>query len=96
MTARATRRTSCGRVCWPSWRDACRQARAALAAGKFEELTETDRGWWYFLQAGVADLEGQVIPANSLYDQAARAAVSELQRSRFVLGQLQARLRTGS
>ena len=70
-------------------------ARAALAAGKLDELTETDRGWWYFLQAGVADLDGEVVQANALYEQAARAAVSELQRSRFVLGQMQARLRNG-
>jgi cellulose synthase operon protein C len=71
------------------------QVRAALAAGKPDELTETDRGWWYFLQAGVADLDGDIVQANSLYEQAARTAVSELQRARFVLGQMQARLRNG-
>ena len=33
--------------------------------------------------------------ANALYEQAARAAVSDLQRARFVLGKEQARLRSG-
>lgn len=70
-------------------------AKAALAAGKLEELPAADRGWWYFLQAGVADAEGEIVPANNLYDQAVRAAVSDLQRARFVLGQEQSRLRSG-
>ncbi len=70
------------------------QARAALAAGKPDELSDADRGWWYFLQAEVAYAEGDA-QANALYEQAERAAVSELQRARFVLGQEQARLRTG-
>jgi TolA-binding protein len=71
------------------------QARAALAAGKVEELSDTDKGWWYFLQASVTDAEGVIVQANGLYEQAARAAVSELQRARFVLGQEQSRLRSG-
>ncbi|HEY8995889.1 MAG TPA: hypothetical protein VIM71_14585 [Lacunisphaera sp.] len=71
------------------------QARAALAAGKVEDLSATDRGWWYFLQASVTDAEGEIVQANTLYEQAVNAAVSELQRARFVLGQEQARLRTG-
>lgn len=70
-------------------------AKAALAAGKIEELPAADRGWWYFLQAGVADADGEIVPANNLYDQAVRAAVSDLQRARFVLGQEQSRLRSG-
>jgi len=71
-------------------------AKAALAAGRLEDLSDVDRGWWYFLQANVADAEGNVAEANALYDQAARAAVSELQRARFILGQEQFRLRTGT
>jgi hypothetical protein len=71
------------------------QAKAALAAGKPEELTEADRGWWYFLQAGVADNDGDIVQANAYYEQAVKAAVSELQRTRFLLGQEQARLRAG-
>ena len=70
-------------------------AKAALAAGKIEELPVADRGWWYFLQASVADADGEIVPANNLYDQAVRAAVSDLQRARFVLGQEQSRLRSG-
>lgn len=70
-------------------------AKAALAAGKVEELPAADRGWWYFLQASVADADGEIAPANGLYDQAVRAAVSDLQRARFVLGQEQSRLRSG-
>lgn len=70
-------------------------AKAALAAGKIEELPAADRGWWYFLQASVADADGEIVPANNLYDQAVRAAVSDLQRARFVLGQEQSRLRSG-
>ena len=70
-------------------------AKAALAAGKVDDLPETDRGWWYFLQASVTDAEGEIVQANNLYDQAAKAAVSDLQRARFVLGQEQSRLRSG-
>lgn len=70
-------------------------AKAALAAGKIDELPAADRGWWFFLQAGVADAEGDIVPANNFYDQAVKAAVSDLQRARFVLGQEQSRLRTG-
>jgi len=71
------------------------QARSALTAGKLEDLPEVDRGWWYFLQASVTDAEGDIIRANNLYDQAVNAAVSDLQRARFVLGREQLRLRSG-
>ncbi len=70
-------------------------AKAALAAGRLEELPPADRGWWYFLQASVADLENQVPAANGFYEQAAQAAVSDLQRARFRLGQEQLRLKAG-
>ena len=70
-------------------------AKAALAAGKIDELPAADRGWWFFLQASVADAEGDIGPANNFYDQAVKAAVSDMQRARFVLGQEQSRLRTG-
>lgn len=71
------------------------QARALLGAGRVEELSDADRGWWYFLQASVTDAEGDFVQANGLYEQAVRAAVSEVQRARFVLGQEQSRLRAG-
>ena len=71
------------------------QAKVALAAGKIDDLPVADRGWWLFLQAAVADLDADFVRANAFYEQAARAAVSELQRARFVLGQEQLRLRSG-
>ena len=71
------------------------QAKAALAAGKLDDLPAADRGWWFFLQAQVADAEGDFIRANNLYEQAVGAAVSGLQRTRFALGQEQALLRRG-
>ena len=70
------------------------QAKAALAAGKVEDLPAVDRGWWYFLQGQVADADGDTALANNLYEQAVRTAVSELQKARFMLGQEQTRLQT--
>ncbi len=69
------------------------QSKAALAAGRPEDLPAADRGWWYFLQAQVADADGDVTQANNLYEQAEKTAVSELQKARFTLGQEQTRLR---
>jgi len=70
-------------------------AKTALSASKLEDLSATDRGWWYFLQAQIADAEPDFSRANGLYEQAIGAAVSELQRARFLLGQEQAVLRRG-
>lgn len=72
------------------------QAKAALAAGKIDDLPAADRGWWLFLQAGLADAENDFVRANTLYEQAAGAAVSQLQRARLQLGQEQALLRRGA
>ncbi len=69
-------------------------AKSALAAGRVEDLSEVDRGWWYFLQGAVADADGEIAQANALFDQAIRSATAELQRARFVLAQEQARLRS--
>jgi TolA-binding protein len=71
-------------------------AKAALAAGKLDELTPVDRGWWLYLQASVADAENDFARANILYEQAIGAAVSPLQRARLLLGQEQALLRRGA
>lgn len=71
-------------------------AKAALAAGKPDELPPADRGWWPYLQAGVADAENDFARANTLYEQAIAAAVSPLQRARLQLGQEQALLRRGA
>jgi len=71
------------------------QARAALAASRLEDLSPSNRGWWYFLQATVADAENDLDRRNKAYDEAGKAAVSELQRARFALAQEQSRLRSG-
>ena len=68
-------------------------AKAALAAIKADELSATDRGWWFFLQAQMADADGDLGRVGGLYEQAINAGVSELQRARFALGQAQASLR---
>lgn len=70
-------------------------AKTALAASRPEELTAIDRGWWYFLQAGIADAENDTDRRNRAYEEASRLAVSNLQRARFALEQEQARLRSG-
>ncbi len=70
-------------------------AKAALAAGKPEDLPAVDRGWWFFLQGSVADAESNITQANELYERAKQAAVSELQRVRFELGIRQALLLRG-
>jgi hypothetical protein len=69
-------------------------ARAELAEVDAADLPATDRGWWHFLQALVADLDGDVARANAQFDAAVQASVSERQRARFLLGQAQAQLRT--
>jgi TolA-binding protein len=71
------------------------QAKAALAAGKAEDLSAADKGWWYFLQGAVADAENNFSAANDFYEQAITAAVSAVQRSRFLLAREQALLRRG-
>ena len=68
------------------------QAKQGLNSSKIDELPAVDRGWWYFLQATLAEVENDLDRRNKSYEEAAKAAVSELQRLRFVLGQEQARL----
>ena len=72
------------------------QAKAALGAIRADELTAPDRGWWYFLQAQVAEAENDTDRRNKAYDEAIKAAVSELQRVRIQLNQEQAKLRVES
>jgi TolA-binding protein len=69
------------------------QAKGALAAGKVEELPAADKGWWYFLQALVADEEKDSSRRYAAFEEARKAVVSQLQGSRFLLGQEQALLR---
>lgn len=68
-------------------------AKAALGDILTDQLAAGERGWWYFLQAQVADFDNEVQRANALYEQAVQAAVSDQQRARFTLGQAQAILR---
>jgi TolA-binding protein len=79
------------------------QAKAALAASKPDELRPSDRGWWYFLEGMIADADYLQAPAaenkkefekrNKAFDEAAKIAVSNLQRARFALAQEQVHLR---
>jgi tetratricopeptide (TPR) repeat protein len=69
------------------------QAKAALVACRIEDLPPADRGWWYFLQAEVADSDNDIDRRNRAYADANRVAVSELQRVGFLIGQQQALLR---
>lgn len=72
------------------------QAKAALASSKIDELAAPDRGWWYFLQATLAaeDTDPEHVERrNRANEEAVKAAVSEMQRLRFILGQEQAKLR---
>jgi TolA-binding protein len=73
------------------------QAKAAVEAGgaRMDELSPAERGWWYYLQALVAELENDTTRRNNLFEAAQRAAVSQMQRARFVLGLEQARLMEG-
>ncbi|MBI2518285.1 MAG: tetratricopeptide repeat protein [Opitutae bacterium] len=68
-------------------------AKAALATIKVEELSATDRGWWFYLQALLADADGNNDRAKEYYEQAKQTAVSALQRARFELAYESSRLR---
>lgn len=68
-------------------------ARTEVGEVNADDLTPGERAWGLFLQAQVADLDNDVVRANSLYAQAIQAAVSDQQRARFTLGQAQAQLR---
>lgn len=71
------------------------QAKAELAEIRAEELPANERAWWYYLQAQLAELDGELPRATTLFEQAAQAAVSDQQRARFLLGQAQVILRGG-
>jgi tetratricopeptide (TPR) repeat protein len=69
------------------------QARAELAATRVDELDPPSRGWYFFLEGMLADTSPEPARAGQFYQQAASAAVSDLQRARFVLAEEQVRLR---
>jgi hypothetical protein len=68
-------------------------AKLALAAIRAEELPAVDRGWWFYLQALLADAEGNIDRAKGFYEQAKQEAVSALPRARFELAYESSRLR---
>jgi cellulose synthase operon protein C len=69
------------------------QARAELAATRPDELDPPSRGWYFFLEGMLWDASGEPARAGPFYQQAASAAVSDLQRARFLLAEEQIRLR---
>lgn len=71
------------------------QAKSELAEVNHDHLPVEERAWYYYLQAQVAELDGDIARGNALYDQAVQAAVTEQQRARFLLGQAQVVLRGG-
>jgi tetratricopeptide (TPR) repeat protein len=71
------------------------QARSDLAAARPDELEPAERGWHFFLQGMIADSVGETVRAAGFYQQAATAAVSDLQRARYLLAEEQVRLRLG-
>jgi len=60
-------------------------ARSELGAVKAGELTPADRPWYFFLQAMLAGAAGDPIGAGDLYQQAVRAATTDLEKARFSL-----------
>jgi predicted negative regulator of RcsB-dependent stress response len=72
------------------------QARSELAASRYDELEPADRGWHAFLQGLLADAANEPVRAAGYFQQAAAAAVSDLQRARFLLAEEQVRLRIGA
>jgi len=71
-------------------------ARADLAAVKIDELPPVDRAWYFFLQGTLLGAAGDLVKAADFYQQAERAAATDLERARFLLAHEQARLRVGA
>lgn len=71
------------------------QARAELGLTRADELDAAERGWYFFLEGVLADATNESVRAAGFYQQAAAAAVSDLQRARFLLAEEQVRLRVG-
>jgi tetratricopeptide (TPR) repeat protein len=70
-------------------------ARAELGAVKPGELTAADRPWRLFLEGGVAGAAGDLARAGDFFQQARRAAQTDLERARFFLAEEEARMRSG-
>ena len=70
-------------------------ARTEAAQVKIDELSPAERGWYRFLEGMIADLTGDLGRRNQAYDEAVKAAVSEIQRARFQLEELRVNLLSG-
>jgi tetratricopeptide (TPR) repeat protein len=71
------------------------QAKTEFALIRPDGLGPAERGWLLFLQGMLADAAKEPVRAAGLYQQAAAAAVSGIQRARFLLAEEQVRLRIG-
>lgn len=67
-------------------------ARTEAAQVRVEELPPAERGWFYFLEGMIAEGGGDLGQAQTAYGQAVNAAVSDLQRARFLLEREKAKL----
>ena len=70
-------------------------AKKEIGDVKAAELSAPDRPWQLFLEGMIAEAEGDPVRAGTLYQQAERAADTDLARARFLLAHEQARLRVG-
>ncbi len=70
-------------------------ARSELGAVKEDDLTPADRPWYFLLQATLAGAAGDPIGAGNMYQLAARAATTDLEKARFSLEHEKARLLVG-
>lgn len=68
-------------------------ARGILAKVVPGEVPGEERAWWHYAQGILADEAGEVAAASEAFNAAAAAAGSRLQRARFELADMQARLR---
>ncbi len=71
------------------------EARAMAAALSVEGLPAADRSWFFYLQGALMEVARDFNRAGAFYQQAMEAAVSESQRTRFMLAQEQAKLGLG-
>ncbi|MFA5057991.1 MAG: hypothetical protein WC485_07750, partial [Opitutaceae bacterium] len=67
-------------------------ARTEAAQVRVEDLPPAERGWFDFLEGMIAEGGGDLGAAQTAYGQAVNAAVSDLQRARFLLEREKAKL----
>lgn len=71
------------------------EARGMAAGILADQLPAGDRSWLLYLNGRLADAGNDFVRAGAFYQQAVEAAVSEIQRTRFVLAREEARLFAG-